>query len=150
MDFVRQALIYIISALLVPVVRATRSATLLVLPMPLVVKRFGIVTQACLSLLLNFALIYLVALISKALGVEPSLYMLIPAAFFTMLKSGTQRRRFRSGTSLEESLHNKIVSFQGGQPGSDYRYLLILREYVNEIAALAGLLVGGFFFLRSN
>ncbi len=121
---------------------------MLILPMHLIGKRSGVATQAVLSLLLNFALIYLVAVISKALGVEPSLFMLIPAAFLTMFKGGTQRRRFRSGTSLEESLHKKIVSFQGGRPDSDYRELLILREYVNEIAALAGLFVGGFFFLR--
>jgi len=82
--------------------------------------------------------------------VEPGLYVLIPAAFLTMLKSGTQRRRFRSGTSLEESLHKKIVSFQGGRPGLDYRELLIIREYVNEIAALVGLLAGGLLFLRLN
>jgi len=150
MDFVRQVLIYVVSAVLVPVVRALRGIILLILPMPLIGKRSGIVTQAVLSLLLNFALVYLVALISRVLGVEPGLYVLIPAAFLTMLKSGTQRRRFRSGTSLEESLHKRIVSFQGGRPSSDYRELLIIREYVNEIAALVGLLAGGLLFLRLN
>lgn len=150
MDFVRQVLIYVASAVLVPFVRTARGITLLILPMPFIGKRSGIVTQAVLSLLLNFALVYLVALISHALVVESSLYMLIPAVFLTMLKSGTQRRRFRSGTSLEEALHKKIVSFQGRLPGSDYRKLLILREYVNEIAALFGLLVGGLLFLGSN
>ncbi|UCE50017.1 MAG: hypothetical protein JSW47_07635 [Phycisphaerales bacterium] len=148
MDFVRQVLIYVCSAVLVPVARAARGIILLVLPMPLIGKRSGIVTQAVLSLLLNFSLVYLVALISGVLEVEPSLCMLIPAAFFTVLKSRTQRSRFRSGTSLEESLHKRIVSVQGGQPGSDYRQLLILREYVNEIAALVGLLAGGLLFLR--
>jgi hypothetical protein len=116
--------------------------------MHLIGKRSGVVTQAVLSLLLNFALVYLIALVAKALGVEPSLFMPIPAALLMMFKSGTQRRRFRSGTSLEESLHKRIVSFQGGRPGSNYRELLILREYVNEIAALAGLFAGGLLFLR--
>ena len=124
MDFVRQVLIYVVSAVLVPVVRALRGVILLILPMPLIGKRSGIVTQAVLSLLLNFALVYLVALVSRVLGVEPGLYVLIPAAFLTMLKSGTQR--------------------------SDYRELLIIREYVNEIAALVGLLAGALLFLRLN
>jgi hypothetical protein len=148
MDFVREVLVYVVSAVLSPVVRAGRSIILLILPMHLIGKRSGVVTQAVLSLLLNFALVYLIALVAKALGVEPSLFMPIPAALLMMFKSGTQRRRFRSGTSLEESLHKRIVSFQGGRPGSNYRELLILREYVNEIAALAGLFAGGLLFLR--
>ena len=150
MDFVRQALVYVTSAVLVPVVRAARGVLLLIVPMPLIGRYSGVVTQAVLSLLLNVALVYLVALFSHTLDVEPGLFMLIPAAFFTVLKSGTQRSRFRSGTSLEESLHKKIIDIQGGRPDLDYRKLLILREYVNEIAALVGLLAGGFFFLRSG
>jgi len=142
MDLMRQVLVYIASAVLAPVVHVAKSVILLVVPMALIGKRSGIVTHAVLSFLLNVALVYVVVLLSRALDVEPVLYMLIPAVFYTMLRSGTQRSKFRSGASLEESLHKKIVTFQGGRAGSDYRELLIRREYVNEISALLGFLLG--------
>ncbi len=143
----RQILIYLGSAILVPVVRIAKGIVLLVLPMPLIGRRSGIATHAALSFLLNFALVYAVVLQSGVLKVEPVFFMLIPAVFLTMLKSRTQRARFRSGSSLEESLHKNIVKFQGGRTGTDYRELLIRREYVSEVAALVGLLLGGFLFL---
>ena len=150
MDLMRQVLVYIASAVLAPVVCVVKGVILLVVPMPLIGKRSGIVTHAVLSFLLNVALVYAVVLLSRALNVEPVLYMLIPAVFYTMLRSGTQRSKFRSGASLEESLHKKIVTFQGGQSGSDYRELLIRREYVNEISSMLGFLLGGFLFLGSK
>lgn len=147
MDFVRQALIYVFAAILVPVVHAAKGVILLVLPIALIGRRSGIVTHAVLSVLLNVALVYAVVALSGAIGVRPVVYMLLPAAFYTMLRTRTQRGRLRSGQSLEEALHKRIVSFQGGQPGSGYRELLILREYVNEISALLGFFLGGFLFL---
>ena len=150
MDLMRQILIYVVSAVLAPVVCVAKGFILLVVPMVLIGKRSGIVTHAVLSVLLNFALVYAVTLLSGALKVEPVLYMLIPAVFYTMLRSRTQRSKFRSGCSLEESLHKNIVKFQGGRPGSDYRELLIRREYVNEISALLGFLLVGLLFLGSK
>jgi len=138
----RQVLIYIASAVLAPVVHVVKSVILLVVPMPLIGRRSGIVTHAALSFLLNVGLVYVIVLLSRALGVEPVLYMLIPAVFYTLFISGARRIRFRSGASLEESLHSKIVTFQGGRSGSDYRELLIRREYINEISALLGFLLG--------
>ena len=143
----RQILIYVVSAALVPVVRITKGIILLVLPVALIRERLGTATHAVLSVLLNVALVCVSNLLSGVFRVEFVFYMLIPAVFFTMLRSRIQRSRFRSGSSLEESLHKNIVRFQGGQPGSDYRELLIHREYVNEVAALMGFVAGGFLFL---
>lgn len=146
----RQILIYVVSAVLVPVARIVKSIILLLLPMAFIGKRAGIVTHAVLNILLNVALVYVVVLLSKALGVQPVFYMLVPAIFLIVLGCRTQRRKFRSGRSMEESLHKNIVEFQGGQPGSEYRELLLRREYVNEIAALLGLLLGSILFLGSK
>jgi hypothetical protein len=142
MELVRQILVYITSAALVPVVRTAKGVVLLLVPMKLIGKRAGLVTHAVLNILFNSGLVYLVVLLSEALGVQPALYMLMPAIFFTVLRCRTQRGKFRSGRSMEESLHKNIVRLQGGEEGSDYRALLIRREYVNEITALLGFLLG--------
>ena len=146
----RQILIYVASAVLVPVARTVKGITLLLLPMAFIGKRAGIVTHAVLNILLNAALVYVVVLLSEALGVQPVLYMLAPAVFLIVLRCRTQRDKFRTGHSIEESLHKTIVEFQGGQPGLEYRGLLLRREYVNEIASLLGLLLGGILFLGSK
>ena len=142
MELVRQILVYITSAVLVPVVRMAKGVALLLVPMKLIGKHTGLVTHAVLNILLNSGLVYVVVILSEALGVQPALYMLMPAIFFTVLRCRTQRRKFRSGRSMEESLHRNIVRIQGGQEGSDYRILLIRREYVNEITSLLGFLLG--------
>ena len=147
---VRQILIYVASALLVPVVRTAKGIILLVLPVALIRERLGTATHAALSVILNLALVYALVSLSRVLEVQFVVYMLIPAVFYTMLRGRTQRNRFRSGSSLEESLHKNIVRSQGGQPGSAYRELLIQREYVNEVAALTGFLIGCFVFLGSK
>ncbi len=142
MELVRQILIYVASAGLVPVVRIAKSVILLLVPKVLIRERVGLVTHAVLNILLNCGLVYLVALLSESLGVRPVLYMLMPAVFLTALRCRKQREKFRSGRSKEESLHKAIVRIQGGQSDSDYRALLIRREYVNEIAAMLGFLLG--------
>ena len=142
MELARQILIYVTSAVLVPVVRIAKGVILLLVPMTLIGKRAGLVTHAALNILLNVGLVYVVVLLSEALAVQPVLYMLMPAIFFTMLRCRGQRDKFRSGRSMEESLHRNIVRIQGGQAGSDYRALLLRREYVNEITALLGLILG--------
>ena len=142
MELVRQILIYVTSAALAPIVRTAKGVTLLFLPKALIGQRAGLVTHAVLNILLNGGLVYLVVLLSEALGVQPVLYMLMPAIFFTVLRCRSQRDKFRSGRSMEESLHKKIVRLQGGRPGPDYRALLLRREYVNEITALLGILSG--------
>jgi hypothetical protein len=142
MELARQILVYITSAVLVPVVRMAKGVVLLLVPMKLIGKRTGLVTHAVLNILLNSGLVYVVVLLSEALGVQPVLYMLMPAIFLTVLRCRTQRGKFRSGRSMEESLHKNIVRLQGGPEGSDYRALLIRREYVNEITALLGFLLG--------
>ncbi|KPK44493.1 MAG: hypothetical protein AMJ65_02890 [Phycisphaerae bacterium SG8_4] len=142
MELARQILVYITSAVLVPVVRIAKGVILLLVPMTLISKRAGLVTHAVLNILLNVGLVYVVVLLSEALGAQPVLYMLMPAIFVTVLRCRGQRERFRSGRSMEESLHRNIVRFQGSQEGSDYRALLIRREYVNEITALFGFLLG--------
>ena len=142
MELARQILIYFTSAALVPVVRIVKGVILLLVPMTLIGKRVGLATHAALNILLNGGLVYVVVLVSEALGIQPALYMLMPAIFFTVLRCRGQRDKFRSGRSMEESLHKNIVRFQGGQEGSDYRSLLIRREYVNEITALLGFLLG--------
>jgi len=142
MELASQILIYVISAVLVLVVRIAKGVILLLVPMTLIGRRAGIVTHAVLNILLNGGLVYVVVLLSESLGIQPVLYMLMPAIFFTMLRCRGQRDRFRSGRSMEESLHKNIVRLQGGQEGSDYRELLIRREYANEIAALLGFLLG--------
>ena len=142
MELARQILVYITSAALVPVVRIVKGVILLLVPMKLIGKRTGLVTHAALNILLNSGLVYVVVLLSEALRVQPVLYMLMPAIFFTVLRCRRQRERFRSGHSMEESLHKSIARFQPGQEGSDYRALLIRREYVNEITALLGFLLG--------
>jgi hypothetical protein len=136
-----------VSAALVPVVRIIKGVTLLILPMAFIGKHSSIVTHAVMNVLLNVALVYVVILLSNSLEVRPVFYMLVPAAFFTMLKSRSQRDKFRSGRSMEESLHKNIIQLQGGQPDSEYRDLLLRREYVNEVASLLGLLLGGILFL---
>lgn len=146
----RQILIYVVSAALVPLVRIIKGVTLLRLPMAFIGKRSSILTHAVMNILLNAALVYVVILLSNSLEVQPVFYMLVPAAFFTILRSRSQRDKFRSGHSMEESLHKRIIRFQGGQPDSEYRSLLLRREYVNEIASLLGLLLGGILFLRSR
>ena len=143
----RQIIIYVISAALVPAVRITRGIILLVLPIALIREHPGTVTHAALSVLLNIGLVSVLNVSSGLLKVDFIPYMLIPAVFFTMLRGRIQRSRFRSGTSLEESLHKNIVRFQGGRPGSDYRELLVRREYVNEVAALLGFTAGCFLFV---
>lgn len=142
MELVCQILIYVASAVLVPVVRIAKSIILLLVPKTLIRERAGLVTHAVLSLLLNCGLAYVVMMLAEALGVRPVLYMLVPAIFLTVLRGRNQREKFRSGRSMEESLHKAIVRIEGGPPGSDYRALLIRREYVNEIAALLGFLLG--------
>ncbi|MHC4580160.1 MAG: hypothetical protein ACYS14_01805 [Planctomycetota bacterium] len=142
MELARQILVYITSAVLVPVVRIAKGLILLLVPMRLIGRRIGLVTHAVLNILLNGGLVYVVVLLSEALGVQPVLYMLMPAIFFTVLRCRTQRGKFRSGCSMEESIHKNIVRLQGGQEGSDYRTLLIRREYINEITALLGFLLG--------
>ena len=148
MELLRQILVYITSAVLVPVVRIIKGVILLLVPMKLIGKRTGLVTHAVLNVLLNGGLVYVVVLLSEALGVQPVLYMLMPAIFFTVLRCRTQRGRFRSGRSMEESLHKNIVRFQPDQEALDYRALLIRREYVNEITALLGLLLGALMIWR--
>ena len=145
-----QVLIYVVSAVLVPIARIAKGIILLVLPVALIRGRFALATHAVLSVLLNAALVCVLDLLCGVLKVEFVFYMLIPAVFYTMLRSGIQRSKFRSGSSLEESHHKNIVKAQGGQPSSDYRELLIRREYVNEVAALVGFLLGGFLFLGLN
>ncbi len=147
---VRQILVYVVSVVLVPVVRIAKGIILLVLPVALIRERFALATHAVLSVLLNVAIVCVLDLLCGVLRVEFVFYMLIPAVFYTMLRSRAQRSRFRSGASLEESLHKNIVIFQGGRPGPDYRESLIRREYVSEVAALAGLLLGGSLFLALN
>ena len=142
MELARQILIYVTSAVLVPVVRIAKGVILLLVPMTLIGRRAGLVTHAALNILLNVGVVYVVVWLSEALGVQPVLYMLMPAILFTVLRCRGQRDRFRSGRSMEESLHKNIVRFQGGQESSDYRALLIRREYVNEITALLGFLLG--------
>ena len=142
MELARQILIYVTSAALVSVVRVAKGVILLLLPKALIGQRAGLATHAVLNILLNGGLVYLVVLLSEALGVQPVLYMLMPAIFFTVLRCRNQRDKFRSGHSMEESLHKRIVRFQGGQAGLGYRALLLRREYVNEITALLGLLLG--------
>lgn len=142
MELVCQILIYVASAVLVPVVRIAKSIILLLVPKTLIRERAGLVTHAVLSLLLNGGLVYVVMMLAEALGVRPVLYMLVPAIFLTVLRGRNQREKFRSGRSMEESLHKAIVRIEGGPSDSDYRALLIRREYVNEISALVGLLLG--------
>lgn len=150
MELVRQILIYAVSAALVPVVRIIKGVTLLFLPMAFIGKLAGLFTNGILSILLNVALVYVVILLSNSLGVQPVFYMLIPAALLTMLRCRTQRDKFRSGQSMEESLHKNIIRIQGGPPDSEYRALLLRREYVNEITSLLGFLLGAILFLRSG
>ncbi len=83
MELARQILIYVTSAVLVLVVRIAKGVILLLVPMTLIGKRAGLVTHAVLNILLNGVLVYVVVLLSEALGVEPVLYMLMPAIFFT-------------------------------------------------------------------
>ena len=142
MELARQILVYVTSTVLVAVVRIAKGVILLVVPKPLIRERAGLVTHGVLSILLNGGLVYVVMMLAEALGVRPVLYMLMPAIFLTVLRCRNQRDKFRSGRSMEESLHKKIVQFQGGPPGSDYRALLIRREYVNEITSLLGFLLG--------
>ncbi len=142
MELARQILIYVTSAVLVSVVQIAKSVILLLVPKALIRQRAGLVTHAVLNVLLNGGLVYVVMLLSEALGVQPVLYMLMPAIFLTVLRCRSQRDKFRSGRSMEESLHKAIVLIQGGQSGSDYRALLLRREYVNEITALLGFLLG--------
>ncbi len=143
MELARQILIYVTSAVLVAVVRIAKGVILLVGPKALIGQRAGLVTHAVLNILLNGGLVYVVVVLSAALGVQPVLYMLMPAIFFTVLRCRSQRDKFRSGRSMEESLHKKIVRFQGGQSSPGYRALLLRREYVNEVTALLGFLLGG-------
>ncbi len=145
---VRQILVYAVSAILVPVVRMVKGIVLLVVPMTWIGPRSGVATHAVLSAALNFGLVYALVWLCGVSRIEPVVYMLIPAVFFTMFRSWTQRSRFCTGASLEESLHKSVVKFQGGRPGSDYRELLIRREYVNEVAALVGFLLGALLLLR--
>ena len=142
MELMRQILIYVTSAVLVPVVRIAKGVILLLVPKALIGQRVGLATHAVLNILLNGGLVCVVVLLSEALGVQPVLYMLMPAIFLTALRCKSQRDKFRSGRSMEESLHNRIVQIEGGRPGSDYRALLLRREYVNEVTALLGFLLG--------
>lgn len=142
MELALHILVYVASAVLAIVVRVAKGVILLIVPKTLIGQRAGLATHAVLNLLLNGGLVYLVALLAEALGVQPVLYMLMPAIFVTVLRCRTQRDKFRSGRSMEESIHKKIVQFQGGQPSSDYRALLLRREYVNEITSLLGFLLG--------
>jgi hypothetical protein len=148
MELARQILVYVASAALVAIVRIVKGVGLLLMPMKLIGRSTGLVTHAVLNILLNIGLVYVVVLLSEALRVQPVLYMLMPAIFFTVLRCRMQRGRFRSGRSMEESLHKNIVRLQGGQEGSDYRALLIRREYVNEITALIGFLLGALVLWR--
>ena len=145
---VRQILIYVAAALLVPIVRVPKGIVLLVLPMVFSRRLVTMVTHSFLNILLNVALVYVVALLCNVLRVQPIFYMLCPAVFFTILKSRSQRAKFRSGYSIEEALYKDVVEFRGGQPDPDYRVLLLRREYVNEITSVLGLLLGGFLFMR--
>lgn len=133
-----------------PVVRIMKGITLLLLPMAFIGKHRGTVTHAVMNILLNAGIVYVVILLSDLLEVQPVFYMLVPAVFFTMLRSRNQRDKFRSGRSMEEALHNNIVQFQGDQPDSEYRTFLLRREYVNEVTSLLGFLLGGILFLRSK
>jgi hypothetical protein len=142
MELVWQILIYVTSAVLAIVMQIAKGVILLIVPKVLIRERAGLVTHAVLNLLLNGGLVYVVMTLAKALGVRPVLYMLLPAIFLTVLRGRNQREKFRSGRSMEESLHKAIVRIEGGPQGSDYRALLIRREYVNEISALVGLLLG--------
>lgn len=144
---IRQILIYVASAVLVPIVRVAKGIILLLLPVVFIRKLISLVTHSILNILLNIALVYVLVRLCNILGVQPVFYMLAPAIFFTVLRSRSQRSKFRSGYSIEESLHKDIVQSQGGQPDSDYRVLLLRREYLNEITALLGFILGGIFFL---
>ncbi len=142
MELARQILIYVTSAVLAIVMQIAKGVILLIVPKVLIRERAGLVTHAVLNLLLNGGLVYVVMTVAEALGVRPVLYMLMPAIFLIGLRGRNQRDKFRSGRSMEESLHKAIIRIEGGPQDSDYRALLIRREYVNEISALVGLLLG--------